>query len=278
MLGFFHADPHPGNLMVLENNILCFLDFGMIGFIPPNSKEAFSSLIISISSADYLDLSNAILNLCYHSEINNIDEFNTAIFILVSKYIDMPLDNINIEDVFNELISIIKEFRLTLPSNIMLLIKSLIVLEGVARNLDKDVKLIEHIKPFAFRYVKDQIKPDNIFRQLKKLISGYSNILKEFPSDIAELISVIKKGSMKIQLEHKNLESLSAILDGLADRLSYSIVLASLIMSSALIITSKMPPLFKGTSVIGMIGFALSAVMGFIMIISRFIKNYVKKK
>ncbi len=140
------------------------------------------------------------------------------------------------------------------------------------------MKLIEHIKPFAFRYVKDQIKPDNIFRQLKKLISGYSNILKEFPSDIAELISVIKKGSMKIQLEHKNLESLSAILDGLADRLSYSIVLASLIMSSALIITSKMPPLFKGTSVIGMIGFALSAVMGFIMIISRFIKNYVKKK
>ena len=278
MLGFFHADPHPGNLMVLENNILCFLDFGMIGFIPPNSKEAFSSLIISISSADYLDLSNAIPNLCYHSEINNIDEFNTAIFILVSKYIDMPLDNINIEDVFNELISIIKEFRLTLPSNIMLLIKSLIVLEGVARNLDKDVKLIEHIKPFAFRYVKDQIKPDNIFRQLKKLISGYSNILKEFPSDIAELISVIKKGSMKIQLEHKNLESLSAILDGLADRLSYSIVLASLIMSSALIITSKMPPLFKGTSVIGMIGFALSAVLGFIMIISRFIKNYVKKK
>ncbi|WP_020005653.1 ABC1 kinase family protein [Brachyspira innocens] len=278
MLGFFHADPHPGNLMALENNVLCFLDFGMIGFIPPNSKEAFSSLIMSISSADYLALSKSILDLCYHSDIKNIDDFNMAIFVLVNKYIDMSLDNINIEDVFNELIEIIREFRLSLPSNIMLLIKSLIVLEGVARNLDKDVKLIEHIKPFAFRYVKEQIKPDNILKQLKKLVTDYSHILKQLPSDFSDLVSVMKKGSMKIQLEHKNLESLSTTLDGLADRLSYSIVLASLIMASALIITSKMPPLFHGTSVIGMIGFGLSAIMGFIMIISRFIKKYVKKR
>lgn len=278
MLGFFHADPHPGNLMALENNVLCFLDFGMIGFIPPNSKDAFSSLIMSISSADYLALSKSILDLCYHSEIKNIDEFNMAIFILVNKYIDMSLDNINIEDVFNELISIIRDFRLTLPSNIMLLMKSLIVLEGVARNLDKDVKLIEHIKPFAFRYVKEQIKPNNILKQAKKLIVDYSHILRELPADFGDLVSVMKKGSMKIQLEHKNLESLANTLDGLADRLSYSIVLASLIMASALIIASKMPPLFHDTSIVGMIGFVISAIMGFIMIISRFIKKYVKKK
>ena len=278
MLGFFHADPHPGNLMALENNVLCFLDFGMIGFIPPNSKEAFSSLIMSISSADYLALSKSILDLCYHSDIKNIDEFNMAIFVLVNKYIDMSLDNINIEDVFNELISIIRDFRLTLPSNIMLLMKSLIVLEGVARNLDKDVKLIEHIKPFAFRYVKEQIKPNNILKQAKKLIVDYSDILRELPADFGDLVSVMKKGSIKIQLEHKNLESLANTLDGLADRLSYSIVLASLIMASALIIASKMPPLFHGTSIVGMIGFVISAIMGFIMIISRFIKKYVKKK
>ena len=278
MLGFFHADPHPGNLMALENNVLCFLDFGMIGFIPPNSKDAFSSLIMSISSADYLALSKSILDLCYHSEIKNIDEFNMAIFILVNKYIDMSLDNINIEDVFNELINIIRDFRLTLPSNIMLLMKSLIVLEGVARNLDKDVKLIEHIKPFAFRYVKEQIKPNNILKQAKKLIVDYSHILRELPADFGDLVSVMKKGSIKIQLEHKNLESLANTLDGLADRLSYSIVLASLIMASALIIASKMPPLFHGTSIVGMIGFVISAIMGFIMIISRFIKKYVKKK
>ena len=278
MLGFFHADPHPGNLMALENNVLCFLDFGMIGFIPPNSKDAFSALIMSISSADYLALSKSILDLCYHSEIKNIDEFNMAIFILVNKYIDMSLDNINIEDVFNELISIIRDFRLTLPSNIMLLMKSLIVLEGVARNLDKDVKLIEHIKPFAFRYVKEQIKPNNILKQAKKLIVDYSHILRELPADFGDLVSVMKKGSMKIQLEHKNLESLANTLDGLADRLSYSIVLASLIMASALIIASKMPPLFHGTSIVGMIGFVISAIMGFIMIISRFIKKYFKNK
>ena len=258
------------SIIVIVVGIFMLVEYGYI-------KDAFSSLIMSISSADYLELSKSILDLCYHGEIGNIDEFNMAIFILVSKYVDMPLDNINIEDVFNELIGIIREFRLTLPSNIMLLIKSLIVLEGVARNLDKEVKLIEHIKPFAFRYVKEQMKPDNLFKQFKKLFYDYSYIIKEFPSDLEHLVSVIKQGSVKIQLEHKKLESLASTLDGLADRLSYSIVLASLILASALIITSKMPPLFHGTSVIGMIGFGISAIMGFIMIISRFIKKYVKK-
>ena len=278
MLGFFHADPHPGNLMALENNVLCFLDFGMIGFIPPNSKDAFSSLIISINNADYLSLSKAILDLCNRSDMKNTEEFNMAIFVLVNKYIDMSLDNINIEDVFNELITIIREFKLSLPGNIMLLIKSLIVLEGVGRNLDKDVKLIEHIKPFAFKYIREQIKPDNLLKQAKNLIVDYSNILRKLPSNLVDLASVLKKGSMKIQLEHKKLESLSNTLDNLADRLSYSIVLASLIMASALIITSKTPPLFHDTSVIGMIGFGVSGIMGFIMIISRVINKYFKKK
>lgn len=277
MLGFFHADPHPGNLMALENNVLCFIDFGMIGFIPPNSKNSFSDIIVSISGADYLTLSKSILDLCNHNEIENIDDFNTAIFVFISKYIDMSLDNINIEDIFNELIYIIREFKLSLPSNIMLLIKSLIVLEGVARNLDKDLKIIEHIKPFALKYVKDRLKPDNIFKQSKNLFLDYSKVLKNIPSNLSDFVEMIKKGSIKVQLEHRKLDILSNTLDGLADRLSYSIVLASLIISSAFILSAKIPPLIHGVSAIGVIGFVISGIMGFIMIISRFIKKYINK-
>ncbi len=277
-LGFFHADPHPGNLMALDNNVLCFLDFGMIGFIPPTSKEAFSSLIMSINNADYINLSKAVLDLCDHSEIQNMEDFNMAIFMLINKYIDMPLENINIEDIFNELISIIREFRLMLSGNIMLLIKSLIVLEGVGRDLDKDLKLVEHIKPFAFKYVKEQLKPDNLLKQSRNLINDYFHVLKNVPSDLGEVISLMKKGNIRIQLEHKKLDTLANTLDSLGDRLSYSIVLASLIISSGLIIATKMPPLIHGISLVGLVGFLLSGIMGFIMIISRFIRKYVKKK
>lgn len=277
-LGFFHADPHPGNLMALDNNVLCFLDFGMIGFIPPTSKEAFSSLIMSINNADYINLSKAVLDLCDHSEIQNMEDFNMAIFMLINKYIDMPLENINIEDIFNELISIIREFRLMLSGNIMLLIKSLIVLEGVGRDLDKDLKLVEHIKPFAFKYVKEQLKPDNLLKQSRNVINDYFHVLKNVPSDLGEVINLMRKGNIRIQLEHKKLDTLANTLDSLGDRLSYSIVLASLIISSGLIIATKMPPLIHGISLVGLVGFLLSGIMGFIMIISRFIRKYVKKK
>ena len=250
----------------------------MIGFIPPTSKEAFSSLIMSINNADYINLAKAVLDLCNHSEVQNMEDFNMAIFMLVNKYIDMPLENINIEDIFNELISIIREFRLMLSGNIMLLIKSLIVLEGVGRDLDKDLKLIEHIKPFAFKYVKEQLKPDNLLKQSRNLINDYFHVLKNVPSDLGEVISLMKKGNIRIQLEHKKLDTLANTLDSLGDRLSYSIVLASLIISSGLIIATKMPPLIHGISLVGLVGFLLSGIMGFIMIISRFVRKYIKKK
>ena len=165
-----------------------------------------------------------------------------------------------------------------LSGNIMLLIKSLIVLEGVGRDLDKDLKLIEHIKPFAFKYVKEQLKPDNLLKQSRNLINDYFRVLKNVPSDLGEVINLMRKGNIRIQLEHKKLETLANTLDSLGDRLSYSIVLASLIISSGLIIATKMPPLIHGISLVGLVGFLLSGIMGFIMIISRFVRKYIKKK
>ena len=105
----------------------------------------------------------------------------------------------------------------------------------------------------------------------------YSKVLKNIPSDLSEFIEMVKKGSVKVQLEHKKLDILSSTLDGLADRLSYSIVLASLIISSAFILSAKIPPLIHGVSIIGVIGFVISGIMGFIMIISRFIKKYINR-
>lgn len=277
MLGFFHADPHPGNILAMENNIVCFLDFGMIGYVPPITKTSLATLITSLSSGDYTRFSRTVLDMCETREIENMEEFDSTMYIFVSRYVDMPISEINLEEIFNEIISIIREFRLALSSNIMMMIKSLIVLEGVGRVLDKDFTVIEHIKPFASKYLKDQMKPKSLFKQLKGLMVDYHNILKNMPSDLSDLITVMKKGGMKIQLEHRRLEVLASTLDKLADRLSYSIVLASLIISSALIVNAKIPPLFHGIPIIGMIGFAVSAIMGFAMLISRFFKNYIGK-
>ena len=127
------------------------------------------------------------------------------------------------------------------------------------------------------KYVKDRLKPDNIFKQSKNLILDYSKVLKNIPSDLSEVAEMVKKGSIKVQLEHKKLDILSNTLDGLADRLSYSIVLASLIISSAFILSAKIPPLIHGVSIIGVIGFVISGIMGFIMIISRFVKKYINR-
>ena len=126
--------------------------------------------------------------------------------------------------------------------------------------------------------IKDEkIDGDRAFVTVEIEVDDYSKVLKSIPSDLSEVAEMVKKGLIKVQLEHKKLDILSNTLDGLADRLSYSIVLASLIISSAFILSAKIPPLIHDVSIIGVIGFVISGIMGFIMIISRFIKKYINK-
>ena len=277
MINFFHADPHPGNIFILENNVVCYIDFGMVGAVPPSIKESLLNIISSLSSDNYSKLAYSILELCENKEISNFEDFEDRIFLFVNSYINMPLSDIDIEQIFNEIITILRDYNLSISSNLMMIFKSLIVLEGLGRTLNRDFKIMEHLKPFTQKYMKEQISPNNMVKQFKNILLDYSTVLKNMPSDISGLISIIKKGGMKIILEHKGLDALSNTLDKLADRLSYSIVLASLIISSALIIVAKIPPLFNGIPIIGMIGFGLSALFGFLMIIARFVRAYMNR-
>lgn len=277
-INFFHADPHPGNILVLKDNVVCFLDFGMVGVVPPAIKTALGNIISSLSGGEFTKFSHALLNLCDNKEIENFEDFDATVYTFVNHYIDIPISEISIEDVFNEVITILREHKLSVNPQVMLMAKSAIVLEGVGRVLDKDFKVVDHISVFANKYFMDKIKPESLLRQIRSLALDYYNVFKNMPSDIIDLICVLKKGSMKISLEHKGLNVFAQTLDRLADRLSYSIVLASLIISSALIISAKIPPLLNGIPVIGMIGFGISGILGFAMLVVRLIKNYFHKK
>lgn len=276
-LGLFHADPHPGNILVYEDSRVCFIDFGMVGFITPSVKEAMSSIILSITSGNYKNMAKSILVLCDNSKIENFHEFETNVYIFISHYIDLPLSDIKIEEVFDEMISILREFNMSVSSQVMMLIKSLIVLEGIGSSLDKDFKVLDHLSIFAKKHFKNKLKPKTLYAQLKNMFIDSYSILKNVPTDIGELLSMMKKGNLSITLEHKGLNLLAHTLDKLADRLSFSIVLASLVISSALIVNAKIPPLYNGVPIIGMIGFIFSGILGFIVLIGRIVSKIKEK-
>jgi len=278
MINFFHADPHPGNILILENNVVCYLDFGMVGVIPPSLKTALVNIMYSIHSSNFTKLSYSILELCDNKKLTDFDEFNSRIFLFVNNYIDIPISDVNIEQIFNEIISTLREFNLSVSPYFMMVVKSAIVLEGVGRMLDKDFTVIDHLNPLVKRYLKDKITPQGLFKEFKDIVLDYNTVLKNIPADISDIIAMTKTGSMKIVLEHKGLNALAKTLDSLGDRLSYSIVLAALIIASSLIIASKSPPFLYGVPIIGMIGFAVSGIFGIAMIIGRFIKKYIQKK
>lgn len=275
---FFHADPHPGNLFVMQNNVVAFIDFGMVGLITPSIKKSLVEMISSIYSEDYNRFSHAIINLTKKKEISDFESFNNRIYELIQKYISMTLEDIKLEEAFYEVIDIVHKYNLELDPYLVIMLKTAVILEGVGRYLDKDFKVIERISPFIKKYMQDRMKPTSVLKQLKTFLFDTQTTIRLMPAQINEALNTVKKGSMKIQFEHKGLEGLATMLDSVANRLSYSIVLASIIISSGLIVHAKIPPfIFGDIPIIGMAGFLISAVMGFLLIATRFVRHFIKK-
>lgn len=275
---FFHADPHPGNLFVIQNDVVAFIDFGMVGLITPSIKKSLVEMISAIYSEDYNRFSHAIINLTKKKEISDFESFNNKVYELIQKYISMTLEDIKLEEAFNEVIYIVHKYNLELDPYLVIMLKTAVILEGVGRYLDKDFKVIERISPFIKKYMQDRMKPTSVLKQLKTFFFDTQTTIRLMPAQINEALNTVKKGSMKIQFEHKGLEGLAAMLDSVANRLSYSIVLASIIISSGLIVHAKIPPfIFGDIPIIGMGGFLISAVMGFFLIATRIVRHFIKK-
>ncbi len=270
---FFHADPHPGNLFVEKDNIIAFIDFGMVGIITPNIKKSLSEMIYSIYTEDFTRFSYAIINMTKLKTVNNFESFNNKIYELIQKYIDLSLDEVNIEEIFSEILSLIHKYDLTLDPSISLMAKTAVILEGVGRQLDKNFKIVDKIKPLIKDYITEQFNAKSIVKQVKNMIYSTQDIIFNLPKKINNIMSMIQEGSIEIKFNHQGVEDLANAFDRAVNRLSYSIVLASIIISSALILHAKIPPfIFGDIPIIGMLGFIVSGIMGFVLLFTQLIR------
>ncbi|MCL0077660.1 AarF/UbiB family protein [Peptococcaceae bacterium] len=157
--GFFHADPHPGNIFALKNNVICFLDFGMVSTLLPKHKEYLSQMIIGIITKDTKKITHSILQLSQNKHIENIESLEYRIFELLENFLSVPLRDINTGEVLNDLLKIIIDYKLKMPPNIYLLLKALINIEGVGRKLNPNFNIMKHLKPKVHKILKMQFTP-----------------------------------------------------------------------------------------------------------------------
>ena len=266
--GFFHADPHPGNIFILPDNILCYIDFGMMGRIDLKTREDFADLILNIAQRNEVKTTDALLRLLisenepdYHSLVGDVADF-------MDQHCYRPLKEVELGKLLNQLLEMTAKHRLSITPNLFLMIKALSTVEGIGRVLDSDFDVIGQAGPFVRQIQVNRLNPRRIARGMAGSGTDLFQLLGEIPREVREILGMVKKGKVKIEFEHKGLEPMYSNNDRISNRISFAIVLASLVIGSALIVLSDIPPKWYGIPVIGLSGFLFAGMMGFWLLVS----------
>ncbi len=261
--GLFHADPHPGNIHVLPGNVICMFDFGMVGRLDEDLKLQLTELLLSVLARD---VDRIISQLLYSGDLHddsNLKSLKRDLTEFIDDYYDILLQDLKVGRLLIDFVDILTEYHIKFPSNLMLLSRALIAMEGIGRQLDPAFNMVERLEPFAKRIVKERYSPDNIAKDVKRTLHAYQTLGKNLPKDIKEFINRINQNKFKIDLEHRGLERFINDLDKSTNRISFSLVIAALIIGSSLIMQTDNGPMLFGFPVLGLFGYCVAGFLGF---------------
>ncbi|MBW2514339.1 MAG: AarF/ABC1/UbiB kinase family protein [Deltaproteobacteria bacterium] len=266
--GFFHADPHPGNIFVLPGNVICLLDFGMVGTIDRNTREDFVELVDSIVRKDEARAAQCLLKVTSWDEEPDMRSFEKDVSEFIGEHLYKPLKEIELGKLLQQLLELSAHHRLRIYPDIFLMMKALSTVEGVALLLDPDFDMLQHAEPFIRKVKLERFSPKRLESDVLSLASQMFTFLKDFPKDLLEITRLVRQRKLSFSHELQGLEQMLSTHDQISNRISFSILIAALIIGSALIVISKTPPLFYGISLIGIIGFLAAAIMGIWLLVA----------
>lgn len=223
--GFFHADPHPGNIMYHADGRLILLDFGMVGQLSPEMKQSFSELVIAMTKEDTHQMVDVLLDMGMAPEDINKKALTSDVDRLMLKYYRQSLKDIRLADAIRELFQIAYKHRIELSSDFTLLGKTLLTLEGTIEQLDPELSLVEMAKPFGERLLREKFRPENIKDSLLNQWFEWYGLWREFPDYLKQLKSIVKKGKVRLEITMPDIDLILKKLDRISNQLSFAIIL-----------------------------------------------------
>ena len=262
MHGFFHADPHPGNIFVLKDGRIAFLDFGMVGRIDAETREQISGILVAIIHRDTKGIIETFVSMGAVEKDTGVKKLNLDLTDFVENYYEIPLKDLRMDQFLPDLINIISHNRIKVPADFFLLSKALITIESVGKKMSPDFNAVYQAKPFVERLVKERYSTKNIVRGVKGFLKGLYILTNLLPRDLTIILNKIKKGTLRVEFEHRGLENLIHVLDKVSNRVAFSLVIAALIVGSSIIMQADKGPILFDFPVLGVIGFVAAGIMG----------------
>ncbi|MBN2688345.1 MAG: AarF/ABC1/UbiB kinase family protein, partial [Deltaproteobacteria bacterium] len=260
--GFFHADPHPGNIFILPGNIICYLDFGMMGSVDRQSREDIADMVYALVERDESGVVDSLLRIVDYEEEPDRRTLEADMANFMELYLYKSLKDIRIQTVLQQLLELITRYRLILPFDRFLMMKALSTMEGLGLMLDPDFDMTEKAAPFIRRLKLGRLSPKRIIGEFLATSGELLQLLKIIPGELRDILKQVKQGKVRIGFEHRGLERLIFEVDRSSNRIAFALVVSSLIVGSSLVITTQVGPLLFGFPVLGLLGFSMAGILG----------------
>lgn len=260
--GFFHADPHPGNILLLPDGRLCFIDFGMMGRINADERRIFLRALSCMMENDIPRMVDFALKMTLNSRPSGSRaalERDAA--DLVDANLNLPLEKLSLAKILTDLMKMLETHDLALRPDLYMMFKSLITIEQLGKDFSPGLKIVDMLKPFLAKMKLEEIDPRRILRRFVSDLGENIGFAQELPGSLYAIVRKLETGEISWRVEHRGLNEIEETLYVTGERLSRSLLLAALFLGSALVIVAKIPPLWNGVPLPGIAGFLVSGVL-----------------
>jgi ubiquinone biosynthesis protein len=252
---FYHADPHPGNLMLLPGGIVGVLDCGMVGRLDEELAEAIEDMLMAVVNPSSADLAEILLRLGSAPPSTPRDQLRADVTEFVTDYTRQSIQEMDLGGALNSLFEIVRRHNITLPAPLSLLLRTLIELEGTAQQLSPEFSLAELIRPFYASMLQRRFSPRRLLGRVQHAYRDWERLVEALPRDVGDVMKRVREGTFSVHLDHRH-------LDPVINRLVLGVMTSALFVGSSLLWSMKAPPVLAGVSVFGAAGYVVAAYLG----------------
>lgn len=261
-LGFFHADPHPGNFFLLPGNVLAPIDFGQVSRLSSLDRKLFNEILLAVVQNEPGRVVRTLDRQDMIQEKTDLGRLMAGMEQLIDTYRDLPLRNIPFGPAVTQVFDLLRSNYVRPPAQFTLMLKSMVTIESFARSLDPDFNLTEALKPYAQRASLKDFEPKHLLHQMRQILLDAGDLASRLPEDVNVILNKFRQGRFQIRVQHEHLETLTKTLDKSSNRISFALIIAALLIGSSMLVAQQ------NLQKMGVIGYMIAAVFGVWLLVS----------
>jgi ubiquinone biosynthesis protein len=266
--GYFHADPHPGNVLVRQDGVICLLDFGMIGHLMPKDKYNFAGVFVSMARHDAKQMAYYLKKLAIEDSINDMRLFEYDLNEIIEDFASLDISEGSLADMTQRLQKLMYLYQIKVPSGVFLIFRAFAILEGIGKQLYPKMQTYEYVKPFGVKLIKEQFRPHNLLDELSFQFNQLTSFINTFPAEVRSIITKTIRGKLHFEVELQGYGYLLKKMDSVTNRMALTYIIVALIIGSSIIATANFPGIertYFGLPVLSFFGFTAAGGLSLIL-------------